>query len=190
MLFGGNISARIEGDEMTSSNVSRNGWGLAPKFENIPAALLTLRWACWVAEPKPDGKISKAPRHPNGGWPVATNKPETWATFDECRAAYQSGCFDGIGVLLEARQGIVGIDVDDAINTLVRHPEVFAQITQVVNAGGYVERSPSGKGLRIFVQGTLTENAGKKREGLEIYNDRRFLTVTGHARGYHHGKTD
>ncbi len=167
-------------------NVARTGWGLKPIFANIPTDLHSLRWGCWVAEQKTEGKVAKAPRHPDGGWLLSTNKPERWPTFDECRAGYLSGLFDGVGLLLEADIGIVGIDIDDATNTLKRHPEVLAQLRLISATGGYIERSPSGNGLRIFVLGNLPLNAGKKSDGLEIYSDRRFLTVTGHGKGMEH----
>jgi len=41
------------------------------------------------------------------------------------------------------------------------------------------EISPSGKGLRVFVQGTLPP--GNRKHGtVEVYESARFLTVTGH----------
>ena len=40
------------------------------------------------------------------------------------------------------------------------------------------EVSPSGKGIRIFVKGTLPED-GRKVGKVEMYQNKRYLTVTG-----------
>jgi primase-polymerase (primpol)-like protein len=119
------------------------------------------------------------PRHPNGGWNLGVDKPEKWATYEKVRQTYLSGKFDGIGVLLTKGSGIVGVDIDDWKSKFADHPRIFSALHKLILDGGYVETSPSGMGLRAFVQGALN-GPGRKNGGLEIYDDVRFLTVTGH----------
>lgn len=156
----------------------RTGWALKVNFENIPNWMQSLKFGVWTAELRQNGKVNKAPRHPNGGWGLSVNRPEQWANFAQVKKAYSSGKFDGIGVLLTKGSGIVGIDIDDWVSLAPIHTNIFETLNQFILMDGYVESSPSGKGLRAFVQGSLT-GSGRKQGGLEIYDDARFLTVTG-----------
>ena len=53
-------------------------------------------------------------------------------------------------------------------------------LEEAIDKGIYCEISPSGKGSRLFSLGQLPINCPKKQGSLEIYDDGRFLTVTGH----------
>lgn len=163
-------------------NVQEPNW-LEPIFENIPKELQQLPWAVWRAEPKfdkqgkPTGKWSKAPRNPKTGRMVGSNKPNLFGTFEEAKKAYETGAYTGVGVLLIGN-GIVGIDIDDGKNLIKRKNGLKQWLLNASEKDIYCEISPSGTGLRIFLTGHL-DNGGKKRDGLEIYQDERFLTVTG-----------
>ena len=50
------------------------------------------------------------------------------------------------------------------------------------------EPIPSSNGIRVFVAGSL-EDGGRKKDNLEVYDDGRFLTVTGHVIGSKEGKS-
>ena len=156
----------------------RTGWALNVNFENIPVWMKNRPFCVWTAEPRPNGKVNKAPRHPDGGWKLSVNQPERWATYDQVRQIYLSGKFDGVGVLMTKGSGIVGVDVDDWKSKVAEHPRIFSGLHKLILDGGYVETSPSGSGLRAFVKGALI-GGGRNKGGLEIYDDVRFLTVTG-----------
>ena len=156
----------------------RTGWALEVIFENIPTWMHDKKFCVWVAEPRENGKVNKAPRHPNGGWKLSVIEPSRWASFDQVQQAYSSGNYDGIGVLLTSDSEVVGIDIDDWKSLVSAHPDVFESLEKFIQQGGYVERSPSGEGLRAFVKGHLV-GSGQKSGGFEIYNDGRYLTVTG-----------
>ena len=158
--------------------IRRTGWALEVNFANIPAWMLDKNFCVWIAEPRENGKVNKAPRHPDGGWLLSVKVPEKWATFEQVKDAYISGKYDGIGVLLTNGTGVVGIDIDDWDSLVTAHTIVFETIEKFIQQGGYVERSPSGTGLRAFVRGQL-DGTGHKAGGFEIYDDGRFLTVTG-----------
>lgn len=154
---------------------------LTPEFENIPEELKEQPWAVWLAEPRPNqpNKFNKAPRSPVTSYRIGADKPELFGTFEEAKTAYATGKYTGIGVLLTGN-GIVGVDIDDMKDTFTQKSEIKKWVVNAVNAGAYSEKSPSGTGLRLFMRGKLPAN-GRKVGSLEIYDDARFLTVTGNV---------
>lgn len=152
---------------------------LAPHFDSIPAELISQPWAVWIAEPREGkpGKFNKAPRNPASGIKIGADKPELFGTFVEAKSAFATGNYTGVGALLTGN-GIIGVDIDDYKSTFEKQPTVEAWVTQAVGAGAYCEYSPSGTGLRLFMRGKLP-GTGRKSGALEIYDNARFLTVTG-----------
>lgn len=167
-----------------TGNVMEPNW-LKPDFNSIPDELKKLPWGVWRAEPRLDkngnltGKYNKAPRNPRTGIKIGANQPEAFGTFDEAKQAYESGSYTGVGVLM-CDANIVGIDIDDAIEVFEKKPHVEKWAKQAVKEGAYCEVSPSSNGLRLFVKGKLS-GKGRKVDKLEIYDDGRFLSVTGHV---------
>lgn len=155
---------------------------LEPKFENIPEELKRQPWAVWRAEPRDGqaGKYNKAPRNPLSGIKVGANQPEKFGTFEEAKRAYESGKYTGVGVLLTGN-GITGVDLDDAAELFEEKPHVKEWVKQAIKAGVYCEVSPSNTGLRLFILGNL-DGKGRKEDRVEIYDDKRFLTVTGEVK--------
>ena len=152
---------------------------IKPNFDAIPPELREQPWAVWTAVPRSGkpGKYNKAPQCPSDGRMVGTNKPELFGTFDEARVAYEGGDYTGVGVLLTGN-GIIGVDIDNYKETFKEKPEVDEWAKNAVKAGAHCERSPSGTGLRLFMRGKLP-GTGRKSGTLEIYDNVRFLTVTG-----------
>lgn len=157
---------------------------LTPKFENIPDELKSQPWAVWIAEPrldrngKPTGKWNKAPRNPITGIKIGANQPEAFGTYDEAINAYATGKYTGIGVLLTGND-ITGIDIDNVGQLIQEGRPIVEWLHKAIVDGVYCEVSPSRKGLRLFVNGRLSFG-GRKYDCLEIYDDKRFLTITGH----------
>lgn len=152
---------------------------ITPKTERIPPELKQQPWGVWNGVPRSNGKIGKPPCNPSTGRKIATNKAEQWGTYDEAVEAFEKDEWDGIGVLMTSESGLVGFDIDDAKRTLANNPELKAACEHYIAAGGYMEKSPSGTGLRGFVRGNLPADCRKKVGNVEIYSDVRFLTVTG-----------
>jgi primase-polymerase (primpol)-like protein len=155
---------------------------LPPIFKNIPDGLITLPWAMWIAEPRPNkpDKYNKAPRSPDTGHKIGTNKPHLFGTYEQAVAAYETGKYTGIGVLLTG-DGLIGVDIDDVNQTFTDRPEVRAWVLAAIKADAYCETSPSKTGLRLFMLGDpLPDTVMRKYGNLEIYDNVRFLTVTGH----------
>ena len=76
--------------------------------------------------------------------------------------------------------GWVAIDIDDYANL---QPGIRQRVDDwlalCLEGDEYIERSPSGKGIRGFVRGHLV-GTGRKIGALEMYSKARFMTVTGH----------
>lgn len=158
----------------------RTGWALEVNLDSLPEPIRRMPFAVWTAEPRGDGKVNKIPRHPRGGWKLSVSDPDKWVTYAEALRAYDDGHYDGVGVLLTRDANIIGIDLDDWKTRAAAHPEIQAELEKFLSKGGYLERSPSGKGLRAFTKGTLPFD-GRNKNGLEIYCHGRFLTVTGQS---------
>ncbi len=165
---------------MTTATLSVAGakW-IVPIFDNIPDELKSQPWAVWIAEPRAGitGKFNKAPRSPITGKKIGADKPELFGSFAEAKAAYTSGRYTGVGVLLTGN-GIIGIDIDAYKEAFQKQPEIDIWARKAGVAGAYCELSPSGTGVRLFIRGILP-GTGRKSGSLEIYDDKRFLTVTG-----------
>lgn len=155
---------------------------LQPKFENIPAGLKELPWAVWIAEPRPNkpGKFNKAPRNPKTRRKIGSNKPHLFGTYEQAVAVYEAGGVTGVGVLLTG-DGLIGVDIDAVKQTVADQPAVAEWIGSALAADAYCEMSPSNTGLRLFMRGDPLPDTAKRKHGhLEIYDNVRFLTVTGH----------
>jgi putative DNA primase/helicase len=152
---------------------------LVPIFENIPEELKEQPWAVWRAERRKGDfeKFNKAPRNPNIGVKIGSNNQLNFGTFEQAERAYKNGSYTGVGLLLTGN-GIIGIDIDNLEDAIEKDINLKSWIKNARKIGAYCEKSPSGKGLRLFVKGNL-KRAGCKYTNLEIYSDKRFLTVTG-----------
>lgn len=168
---------------------------LTPNFDTIPQFLRDLpHWSVWPAIPRKNGKIGKPPLGIN--WKL--NKPNDkngWSDFNTIHKFYETnqgktfsytdkdgkhqGPISGVGILLDQSLSLVGIDFDNIIEPTGNYAEWATPLIKELSKITYCEISPSEKGIRAFIQGQ--KPAGKCRRGdLEIYDDVRFLTVTGH----------
>lgn len=146
---------------------------------NIPNELKQLRqFVLW--------NPSKLPLQPNGK-PAKAGRPETWHSYDDCEAARTDGL--GIGFEFATDGGLVGIDLDDAVNeqTGILHPWAQEIVDTFQAAGAWIEWSPSGMGLHIICRGSVPEgrkNTTKIEAGkLEVFDHGRYFTVTGETLG-------
>ena len=148
----------------------------------IPADLTALpQWVLWKLEwDHGRNAWTKVPYAPNGAH-ASTNRRATWSPFDAAVAAYgQGGNFHGIGFVLDGQSDLVGFDLDKLKEHV--HQSAVGEIYRVLQASGtYIERSPSGKGLRAFLRGKLPFSGKNCRTlGVEVYRADRYLTITGH----------
>ena len=148
-------------------------WGIPQELRNHHA------WACWRYEFERE-RWSKPPYNPETGERAEASNSDTWSSFDDAYNAWHARLpygelrpYDGISFALDLRWGIIGVDLDHV-------SEHQLEADRIVRAlGSYAEYSPSRDGYRIFLKGSLPE--GRRRRGwVEMYSQRRFLTVTGH----------
>lgn len=109
------------------------------------------------------------------------------------KVAAKVGAFNGIGFILEKSLGIVCIDLDHCIDDQGNVTPFAAGILKTIDHSGgtYVEYSPSHTGLHIWGYGELPSGkesgirAKRRAEGvdIEIYQDKRYMTVTGEPYG-------
>ena len=164
-----------------------------PLTHNIPAELLDMQsWVAYAVQER-DGRVTKPPLNPKLDSPrfASVKKPETWGTFGEAmgflnfhrgEAFTPNGTLAvvaGIGVVLTAE---TGVDIDHCILPDGSTAEWAKPLVQaLLDAGMYAEKSPSGTGIRAFCREPLPPECGTcfKRNGVEAYRERRYLTVTG-----------
>jgi hypothetical protein len=163
-----------------------------PNLSNIPKQLQSLQWAVWKAENEFDDnqevkfklngkpKIKKAPRNLSGV-NISKSKPEQWLSFNEVASGFNSSAFSGVGVLMQASNGLVGIDLDDIEDLLVTNQALKHVLEKAKVQGIYCENSPSNTGLRLFIHGKLPNDKGRRKGGIELYSETGFLTVTGNT---------
>jgi hypothetical protein len=142
----------------------------------VPAELSALpHWVTWRYEWRQD-HWTKPPSQANRHHADVTD-PTTWTTFDTVWQRYTQDGADGIGFVVTADLGLVGVDLDHC-----RDPDtgIIAEWAQAIvdRLDSYTEVSPSGTGLRIWAYGTLPPK-GRKHGNIELYSGVRYLTVTG-----------
>lgn len=131
----------------------------------------------WVAWDDEGGR--KVPKSPGGG-NARSNDPTTWGTYAEAEAAASRNGYSGVGLMLA--DGYVGIDLDGAVSDGVI-ADWAREIVDMV--GSYAEVSPSGTGLHILAWADMDVvgaiGSADHAAGVEVYNNRRYFTVTGDA---------
>lgn len=155
---------------------------MSTKYDNIPEELRALpQWVCFKKVPRENGRVGKPPYDPRTGYGAKANDPNTWTDFDTAVRAELRKRYDGIGFEFAVDGGYVGVDLDHCLeNGEIIRPEA-KEIYERINS--YTEVSPGGDGLHIICRGRLIPSGQNKNEalGLEIYQDHRFLTMTGNV---------
>jgi len=149
--------------------------------DNIPATIkANNRWAPWKAVF--NDKRQKFDKIPctTTGYGLSTAKPERWYSYEQALEAFthNPALFAGVGYVMTGPHGVVGIDLDGC----VRDNTIDDWALEVIETlASYTELSPSGKGLRILVEGKIASDWTNHEVGIEVYGglEPRFLTVTG-----------
>ncbi len=145
-------------------------------------------WVCWTKE-KRDGKTTKVPKNPRTNGNALPTLSATWSTFKEAETYYTGHpqTIEGVGYVFTESNGVVGIDIDHCVDG--KHI-ICDKIQELVDrCPSYVELSPSGTGVHMYVKGKWKEPGGRKNNRLgngiaiEVYPKARFFTVTGNAFG-------
>lgn len=164
-------------------------------LQEVPAILKSFpNWVTWKLELNGDGKETKVPYTPGTERHASSTDPSTWTDFETAvrNAPVLSGS-GGLGFVIHgeaAEAGIVGFDLDGCRNPETEEIAPWAEsIVECLDS--YTEYTPSQKGLRVWVMGTLpgkervfnlAHNAGfGDKVKIEVYDSSRYYTVTGIA---------
>ena len=137
----------------------------------------------WVAY----RKDNKKPINPHTGESAKADNPATWGTYEQVETFIKaSGQGYGIGFEFGEPGGYAGLDLDHVINEDGTLKNFAKDIVATMDS--YTEISPSGTGLHILfkLNCSLSEIGSRNRDsklGLEIYDTRRYFTVTGKIYG-------
>jgi putative DNA primase/helicase len=162
--------------------------GLDPQhhvlFDNIPSQLKMYRqFVLWKSEPR-DDKLTKIPYNANLSGNASTTDPATWSNFVTAKGRYishhRSQQFAGIGFVFSDDDPFTGIDIDDCLDEN-KNPLKWVQPILDLLMPTYAEISPSGTGLKLWVEGKKSPHWGSRcRKGnIEVYDKLRFFTMTG-----------
>lgn len=155
-----------------------------------PSELRELQgWLIWRFEEQPGtGKPLKVPYWTTGGKRYGKQGgPEDrgrLTTFAAARDAAARRGFEGVGLALLPEFGVTALDFDHCVDADGRLPPEVEAITSTT----YAEYSPSGKGVRAFVRGSLGNHKSHRDAanayGFETFASSGFVTFTGNALPY------
>jgi predicted P-loop ATPase len=153
-----------------------------PVWDSIPSELAhRQQWLLWRFEAKEgQAKPGKIPYYVMGGRRTGDQGSEKdrirLATLAVARRAYEKGGWSGIGFAFLPDDGLIGIDIDGALNAQTGDPTVRCK--SIIDAcASFTEISPSGKGVHIIVAGQTTTNKSNDI-GLEVFCGKQFFTFT------------
>lgn len=152
---------------------------------NAPASLKSRQqWLVWKFEPgaTPEAKPRKMPYYSSGrrrsGTQGSAADRALLVTFDAAIAAAQRLKMDGIGFAFLPDDGLIGIDIDGAID--VESGEISERAAAIIAAcDSYTEYSPSRKGVHIIVQGSIEASFKSNDIGVEVFCGSQYFTFTG-----------
>jgi putative DNA primase/helicase len=150
----------------------------------IPEELRNLdQWVSWRVEDR-GGRPTKVP-YGKGRVHASSTDADTWLSYESANYLRESCGHAGVGFVFTSEDPYAGVDMDDCVSRSgAIHLEAY-RIVQLL--GGYVEFSPSGRGLHVLVKARLER--GRKtmdtpwRDEFAIYDRGRFFTMLGDGRG-------
>lgn len=137
-------------------------------------------WTLWRLEPGTKGRLTKVPYSPHYNGRASSIDPETWGTFDQALHKFSSRpeYYNGISLIISKQYGLIFIDVDHCINKDGVLNEVASDIVSSFGCQ-FMEYSQSGTGIHIITRGQIPKSFKNSRNGVEMYNDKRFCALTG-----------
>ena len=151
----------------------------------VPVALQEARiWVLWrfEAASEPGKKPLKVPYYTNGrrrsGPQGSREDLSHLATFEAALSAFTRGGSTGLGIAHVPGCGFVSLDFDDCIDSDgVTSDEVDEFVRRT---GSYCEISPSGRGLRVVLRGTMASvKQITTHPKIEVFGESGFVTLTG-----------
>jgi putative DNA primase/helicase len=162
---------------------------LEVNFSAIPEVLKSRsQWVGWTYK-LIDGEIKKPPIDLHTGRQASVTRPQTWGSFIDAQRAYETGQISGkpvtlAGVGFVLTHGIVGIDIDHCIQNGTISDDTSLLVAALQT---YTEYSPSTDinglptGLHLWLEKVSLPGRFRRKENVEMYQDARYLTVTGQS---------
>lgn len=165
-----------------------------PKLKAIPFLANYKNWVRWKLEPDKSGKLTKPPYIIGKEAKASTKKPTDWTDLQTALAhVNQLDTEAGIGFVFGGdaiRDEFVAFDLDGCVDPDTDEVTEWAE-RLIEKLDSYVEYTPSGKGLRIWVIGkypgdeqkwnlNLSAGFGNKVE-IQVFHKSGYVTVTGEA---------
>lgn len=155
-----------------------------PLLRQVPDALKKRpQWLVWRMEANedPTKKPRKVPYYADGGRRFGVQGDDRdrsrLVTFGAAIHAMAQRQMTGIGFAFLPDDGLIGIDIDGAIDT--ETGEISERARSIIEAcASYTELSPSKKGVHIYVEGR-TKSFKSNDIGVEVFCSSQFFTVTG-----------
>lgn len=123
----------------------------------------------------------KIPMRADGQGRASVTVPETWCSFaDACTSAVLRGA--DVGYVLCPEDPFTCIDIDLKPASPLEHHERSQKIIEAFDS--YTERSRSGMGAHIWVEGNIGRGARRTQGdlgGVEVYSEERFIICTGNV---------
>ena len=139
-------------------------------------------WALWRIETDQKGRPTKVPYSPHYNGKASSINPKTWGTFEQAENKYLSrpGFYNGISLIISKDYGLVFIDIDHCVEEDGGLSETASDIIGSFSHQ-FVELSQSGTGVHIIARGTIPRSFKNSNNGVEMYADKRFCSLTGYA---------
>lgn len=138
------------------------------QWADIPAELRERPQWCLAGPDKRPLKLDHSP--------ASSTDPSTWADFESvAKAAAKDGY--GMGYMLCDADPFTCIDLDIKPDTPSDDISRYESIVEHLDS--YTERSRSGRGLHVWVRAAIGK--GRRRDGVEVYSQQRFIICTGNV---------
>lgn len=139
-------------------------------------------WALWRLEPDEKGRDTKVPYSPHYNGRASSVNPKTWGTFYQADKKFESrpGYYNGLALVISKEYKLIFIDIDHCIDEDGTFSETAIDIVEAFE-GQFVELSQSGTGIHIITMGIIPKSFKNSRNGVEMYADKRFCSLTGNA---------
>ncbi len=125
------------------------------------------------------GKTDKVPIDVKTGKKLKWSDPKNWIGLDVAVAIFISNptIADGIGFVFTEHDPFWFLDIDNCLSE-GQWTSLALDLCRLFQ-GAAIEVSNSGKGLHIIGQGKIAPHICKNDLGLEFYNEKRFVALTG-----------
>ncbi len=147
-------------------------------YQNLPKSLRAYpNWLVWKYEERHGTKTAKAPYSPTTG--QKGSNTELCGTYEQAIQSMLAYHYDGIGFQVSGTPYTV-VDLDNCVDK-ESHTlnETAIDLFVMYFNQSYSEYSPSGTGIHIIIEGKAPNSFRNNKEGIEVYSENQFITVTG-----------